>query len=363
MRIRYLVPAPGVPVQGPSGASAHVRGLVSGWRSLGHTVDVLAAREVDRRGAFGQPVGAVALGVPGWPSWLERYRDLTEVIAARRLSRHLIEAALGGAALDVVVERHSLFSDAGWRVHDRLGVPWVLEVNAPLAQERARFEALRRPAAAASWEREVLQAAPAIAAVSAWLARWLREEVGCKGLIRHVPNGVTPFVGDRARGRAALGVPEGAPLVGFVGSMKAWHGLDRLARVAAALGARLALIGAGGAVEGAVATGHLEGQALADAVAALDLGLAPYPADAPPWFCPLKVLDYRAQGTPVLGTDVGDVAALVGEAGAVVPPGDDDALIAAGQAWIGRRTTPSVRSWATVGAEVLGLASTQPPPR
>ena len=361
MRIAYLLPAAGVPVQGPSGASAHVRGLVGALRRH-HEVRLHAARIEDRRGRFGVETAAREVGVPGWPSWLERYRDLTEVIAARRIARRVIEDGLTTWRPRLIIERHSLFSDAGWRAHHRLGVPWLLEVNAPLWEERRRFEALRRPDWARGWERSVLQAAPAVAAVSRWLVRWLREEVGCQK-VTWVPNGVTPRAGDRARGRARLGVPEGQPVVGFVGSMKPWHGVERLPRVATALGARLVLIGrCPDPPEGAIVTGHLHGAELADVVAGLDLGLAPYPRSAPPWFCPLKILDYRAQGTPVIATDVGDCRPLVGEdGGAVVPPEDDDALIEAGRAWLRRaRPAPHLRSWQAVSAEMLRAGGLRP---
>ncbi len=359
MRITYLLPAPGIPVQGPSGSSAHARGLVRALRRQ-HDVRLLAAKIHDRRGSFGEPTRARAVGVPGWPSWLRTYRDLTEVIAARRISRRVIEQAHAGWVPDLIIERHSLFSDAGWRIHDRLAVPWVLEVNAPLWEERRRFEQLRRPAWALDWQREVLQAAPCIVAVSRWLVDWLRSDIGCDNA-HWLPNGVDLRLGSRAAGRALLGVAEDVPVIGFVGSMKPWHGLDRLAGVAAAAGARLALVGrlAKGmtAPEGALLTGHLDPDALADAVAALDVGLAPYPADAPPWFCPLKILDYRAQGTPVVATDVGECAVLVGDAGSVVPAEDDDALIDAVRHWLAQpRPAPAARTWGEVGEKLLAIS-------
>lgn len=373
MRIAYLVPAPGIPVRGPSGASAHVRGLAGGL-AQDHELRLFAALEQDRRGRFGEdPPALTALGAPGWPSWLDGWRDLREVRAARRISRHLLRQARGGWRPELLLERHSLFSDAGWRLHDALDLPWVLEVNAPPCLERGRFERLRRPALAARWERRVLQAAPAIVTVSHWLADWLVQEHGCRA-VTVVPNGVTPARGDRQRGRRLLGLGEDEPVIGFVGSMKAWHGVGRLVRVAQAVGARLALVGerrdpatfldiGQSLPEDLIWTDHLAPQGLADVVAALDVGLAPYPADAPPWFCPLKVLDYRAQGTPVVGTDVGDTRRLVGEAGTVVPPEDDEALIEAVRAWLGRRTPPWVRSWRQVGVEILaaaGLPATGP---
>lgn len=360
MRVAYIVGAPGVPVQGPSGCSAHVRAVTHALSELADT-RLYAACETDRRGRFGRPTPAWIGGTPGWPSWLSPYREMREVWAGRRIARRVVEDGLGGWMPDVLLERHSVFCDAGWRASERLERPWVLEVNAPLVQERARFEEVRQPRWARRWERSVLRAAPAIAAVSRWLVDWLRNEVGCRR-VKWVPNGVAPFVGDRARGRRMLGLDGDEPAIGFVGSFKPWHGHDRLAVVARELDAKLVLVGKRPeAVEGlspdrVVLPGHLHGQPLADAVAALDVGLAPYPSDAPPWFCPLKVFDYRAQGVPVVTTQVGDAPVLVKGGGTAVPPDDTDAMVLACRRWIGQRPAPKVRRWSSVVREVLELS-------
>ena len=354
-RIAYLVPAPGIPVRGPSGSSAHVRRLTRAL-SEDHDIQVFAARLTDHRGSHGEPVPTIASGVPGWPSWLDHYRDLVEVAAARRIANRVIHAARQGWKPDVIIERHTLFSDAGWRVADAIQVPWVLEVNAPPVMERAQYETVRRPRFAAKWEQEVLLKAPAIVAVSRWLKDWLETEIGCRN-VHWIPNGVAPIRGNRDRGRALLGIEEDVPVIGFVGSMKPWHGTEMLADIAKGAEAKLVLVGPSqSAVPEAHCTGYLATQALADVVAALDVGLAPYPSDAPPWFCPLKVLDYRAQGTPVVGTDVGETRTLVGEGGTIVSPGDVDAMIEATRHWMGKRASKRIRSWQRVGAQILDVA-------
>ena len=354
LKVAYLLPSPGIPIRGPSGASAHARNLV---RAMGedHDVRVFTARISDHRGVHGEPVPSVACGAPAWPRWLGRYRDIVEVSAARRLAERLRVETRNGWQPDLLVERHTLFSDAGWRIHDALDIPWVLEVNAPPVLERERTGELRRPRWARRWEQRVLQAAPAVVTVSRWLVRWLEDEVGCRN-VHWVPNGATPLRGSRKRGRKLLGVKGKQPVVGFVGSMKPWHGVGRLPAIAEALDARLALIGAmDSPMDDALCPGHLGPQDLADAVAALDVGLAPYPADAPPWFCPLKILDYRAQGTPVVATSIGECEHLVGTGGTVVEPGDDQAIIDACKAWLGKRTDRRVRSWHRVAKQVLGV--------
>jgi glycosyltransferase involved in cell wall biosynthesis len=313
----------------------------------------------DRRGATGQiGVPVEAVGVAGWPSWLDGWRDLAEIATSRRCAR-----AATRLSPDLIWERHSLFSDAGWKVARSTGARWILEVNAPLVQERSRYERLRRPALAASWERDVLLAADEIVAVSAWLVDWLGS-LGCKR-VRDLPNGVSAEVGDRAAARARLGL-DGRFVLGFLGSMKPWHGVARLPAIFDAVRrqipeAVLLVVGDGPETlshPGILRTGTLSEAGVADCVAAMDVALAPYAADAPPWFSPLKIPAYRAQGTPVVATDVGDCAAMVGGAGTVLPASASDADIAeAALAWRTRERPPAVlRSWANVVSEALGSA-------
>lgn len=348
-----LSAAPGIPLLGPSGASAHVRGVAEALHAT-----VVTPRSVDHRGVGGHTTApAVVTGVSGWPSWLPKYREQSEVHTARRCVQAGIELAP-----DLVYERHSLFSDAGWKVSAATNARWILEVNAPLLEERSRSGELRDRRFAQRWERDVLLAAPEIVAVSAWLANWL-SDLGCKH-VRHVPNGVQDRVGNRDATRHSLGLAN-TFVLGFVGSMKPWHGIERLPALLDAIpDAVLLLVGDGPHKPDhprILAQGHVDDARAADLVAAMDVGLAPYRGDAPPWFCPLKLLEYRAQGTPIVATDVGDCRLLTGDAGTILPRDANDAALAeACRAWRDPRRPPcSVRSWQTVVSEAL----VQPPPR
>lgn len=346
MRILVVCADPGVPVQGPSGASAHLRGVVRALMARGHEVRVAAFRLHDRRGVVGEPLDAPVFAVPPrhW-GWLpRRLRERGEWLDARRVPR---AALADGWRPDLVWERHGLFSEL-----PDFRAPHLIELNAPLALERAALD----PAFAARVEGRALRRAHRVCAVSCWLTDWAVQQGCAPERVRHVPNGTDLPPGDRARGRARLGL-EGL-VIGFVGSMKPWHGLERLPAIVDALPEATGLLVGEGPVRIAHprirSTGYLEGTALADAVAAMDVALAPYPASAPPWFCPLKVLDYRAQGVPVVGTDVGDTARLVGEGGEILPPGAGPAAWAAAvRRQAGRRPAAWVRTWDEVVAECL----------
>jgi glycosyltransferase involved in cell wall biosynthesis len=74
--------------------------------------------------------------------------------------------------------------------------------------------------------------------------------------------------------------------------------------------------------EGASYGGVLDADAMTTALEESCLAVLPSRAEAMPMF----ILEAIAAGVPVIGTDVGAVASVVGDAGVIVPAGDPDAL-------------------------------------
>ena len=355
MAIAYLSASPGIPLQGPSGASAHIRDFVSALRTM-DSVDLFIPQIADRRGRFGPLIDATETGVVGWPSWLKHWREYREVRIANRLARRALRARKNW---DMLIERHSLFSRAGRKLADRQRIPLVLEVNAPLYQERMRFERVYRPKFAQDWEREVLLSADHVVAVSAWLKTWLEQEIGCSR-VTHIPNAVTLTIGNPKRGRALLGITDQRPIVGFVGSMKPWHGLVFLAELAERIDSHVVCVGQGEAPSGLHQYSTYDPQSLADVISAFSVGLAPYRMDAPPWFSPLKIMQYRAQGIPIVAPDIGDCALLMAGCGQLVPADNPRAWIDAIHEEQGKKYPRTQRSWRNVAQELCALVGHQP---
>lgn len=302
-------------------------------------------RSIDHRGAVdggtGLPEDCVHLEPRSW-RWLGPWRERGETWDARALVRRVPKP------IDRVWERHALFVDAGMRLARERGIPRVVELNAPLSLERT---GVRRKRYAARVEAESLRSADRVLAVSRWLVDWA-VELGCEpDRVVHCPNGTDVGAGDRERGRLALGVD--GPVAVWVGSCKPWHGLERLVPLAEAHPQWTVVVAGTGPTPVPAhprirAVGRVVGAALDDLLAAADVGLSTTDPAVMPWVCPLKIVDYRAAGLPVLATPAGDSAELVAGHGQVTLDWSERGLLGRVAA-CGRSVAR--RSWADVVAE------------
>lgn len=323
------------------GAALHLRGVAAGLIACGHSVNTYS-----RRAAIG-PFPATV---------------------------HPLENLQGAAKVDVVYERYSLGHRHGLDLARSVGVPFVLEVNAPLLDEATTHRPDTVPVGAADIEDELLAAADLIVTVSTALTGWAMAKR--EGPVKTILNGFEPSWfpptnrTNQVEGRIA-----------FLGHPKPWHGANVLVDLLidlAAFGHRpeLLIIGAGKGAAEVVAraerfdigdqvavTGTVDPDRVSLHLATAALGIAPYPRHQPFYFCPLKIVDYLAAGLPVVTTDQGDIAELVGESGILVEAEDRGALAAAvvelldnperavAMGLIGRRRAFAGMSWRQVGEQ------------
>lgn len=347
-RVAYVCADPGIPVFGTKGASVHVQEVVRALRRAGADVTLFATRlggepPADLATLAVQPLPAIPPGTP------EERAD-----AALRANAGLREAFEAHGPFDMVYERYSLWSLAGMAQARAWRVPGLLEVNAPLIEEQARHRVLVRADEARRVERSVLADADALVAVSPGVAAWLDGQPGTAGKVRVIDNGVDAGRFAPAAAAVAARAAEGAapqPLtVGFLGTIKPWHGLPVLADAFARLvhghgiDARLCLVGdgpereriesrlAGLRVDGRVDwLGALPPAEVPAALSRFDIATAPYDVDNGFYFSPLKLFEYMAAGVPIVASRVGHLDALLddGRHALLVPPADAGALAAA----------------------------------
>ena len=341
MRVAYLLADPGIPVGGTKGASVHVQELCRALFARGVDVTLVAQRATSDPPAGVELVTLDPGPVPRGPAG-----ELSRIEAARDFERRALPV-LETIVPDLVYERLSLFFSGGGRLARHLGAARLLEVNAPVAAERERYGGLCRRHEADLAETSAIEGAHVLA-VSEPLAAWALERGAAAAEV--VPNGVDAdrFAPDRtaAAGRA---IREGLSLlgcevVGFVGSLKEWHGTDVLIRAAAALACsrprlRVLVVGDGpersnlerltkdgGLSELVVFTGAVPAAAVPEHLAALDVACAPYLPAKGFYFSPLKVVEAMAAALPVVASRFAPIEAMLGGTGLLVSPGDPGAL-------------------------------------
>ncbi len=386
MRILYICLDRGIPIGASKGGAIHVTELIRAFEAEGHKTAVAG------RSVLASPGSGPVFVLDATPPLLRRgawRRDLGEQLAGSGF-RRAIRQAISSFQPELVYERYSLFRSEGLTEARRAGLPFVLEVNAPLAWEARCFRRLRFTNAAERNERKVWRDAGLVVVPSQPLADVVRREGQPSVLI--VPNAVDP-----ARFRPLprnLGLSrrlglDGRFVVGFAGSLKPWHGLDTMAEAVASLpqGIKPAvlLVGQGPERESiehtllaagipTVITGAVPHEEVPSYLALMDACFAGLTGDpALHYFSPLKALEYLATGRPTVVAQAGSLAPLADAGVAVGYRAGDSADLAAqlmalasnpelGQrlSSVGRAYAEG-RSWRAAARTILQAAATMRP--
>ena len=308
--VAYLCADPGIPPDGSKGASVHFRAMAAAFAHIGTQLDVFMARtgEVD--------------GLAPHRTWLvptPRARGVAGEVMQLAHSRELLAAMTAAGPHCAVYERMSLFSAAGLAHSRALGVPYIVEVNAPLWLEAAQFRSLELAATARSLCIDTLRGADAVFAVSEALATMLAEEGISREQIHVLGNGADLAAFSEATRAERPFAFRDKPVLMFAGSLKPWHGIKFLLQAFAALRKRrpcgLWVIGDGperqtveaaadAAPDDIICEGAVPHERMAQLLAASDIVCAPYPSSAPHYFSPLKVVEGIAAGKPLLASRV-----------------------------------------------------------
>jgi glycosyltransferase involved in cell wall biosynthesis len=351
VKICYLWSDRGIRLGRHQGASVNFHTTVRTFLDLGHDVLVVTSSPDGE-----PPPGAAVVRVPS----PEISEDLLRraCAAEREFGRRVhalahiwhnvaVEQVLADVlpryAPDLLLERYSPFGVAGGLMASRLGITHLLNVHAPLAWEGAHFRRQAMQEAAEFLESAAFSTAGLLVTVS----RELRDQLIAAGVpagkIEVVPNGV-----DIGRfgpaGPVWPGRPEGRCVVGFVSSLRPWHGVDLLIEGFRTLARdpryHLLVVGDGPMMSDLrrladelpgrlTLTGAVPQTEVPAYTRAMDAALVPYPAMRSFYFSPLKVLEYMAAGCAIVASAIGQVNELIadGRTGLLVPPGDVPALV------------------------------------
>lgn len=356
--LRILYAALDQTVPGTVGGSVHVASVAAGLAALGHEVHVAA-----------QPGGT-------WPSDRVLWHAMSPPLGRpelRWLARRRVAALARAMRADVIMERYYNFGGEGVLAARDLGIPAVLEVNAPIIDvagsakgrlDRALLiEPMRR------WRDRLcrltaLFVTPSADILPPWIDRRAILEIEWGADVdsfRPDAPGEPPFAADPSR-----------ILCVFAGAFRAWHGAAQLsaalARMHAAGDARFGGVFIGDGPERAAAeeaargvpgvrfTGRVPHARMAAGLAHADIGVAPFDPDrhAPLrlgfYWSPLKVFEYMAAGLPVVAPAVPRLTRLVEHEreGVLYDPADprglDRALVSLADPAVRRRMGAAARA-------------------
>ncbi len=334
MRVLYVATDQVVP--GTLGGSVHVQAVAEGLAALGHEVHVATRRET---GHVDARVHWHAIGAP----------------ANRPQLRLLRSRAVRSLALqvqpDVVIERYHNFGGEGVLAARAVDAPVVLEVNAPIIDHEGSRKALVD---------RMLVVQP--------MKKWRTWQVDHADLVVTPSAAIVPSDVPRSRilelewgadtekfaPHAAGSVPwprqPGSIDCVFAGAFRAWHGAIQLVEAMRILHTqgramyRAVLIGDGPerpAAQGAAAgfngvlfTGPIPHARMPAALAAADIGVAPFDVSQHPaltldfYWSPLKIFEYMASGLPVVAPAIRRLRSLVadGTEGTLYEPATPEAL-------------------------------------
>jgi glycosyltransferase involved in cell wall biosynthesis len=296
-------------IQSRDGQSVHVEELIGALRQLGHEVLVVGPGFYDKAD-FGGESGLVSMIRSRLPRAVGELAELAYNLPAYWRLR----MACRRFQPDLIYERYNLYHLAGTLLARRTGVALFLEVNAPLADERSQHGGLGLPRLAHRLERFVWRSADRVLAVTSVLKDVIAANGVPSARIEVVPNGIEPTR------FANLPEPERGDdtvVLGFVGFVRDWHGLDAVISAMAADRSgpliRLEVVGDGPALaslqQQAAALGiadrvHFTGlvghEAIPEMVAGFDIALQPRVVA---YASPLKLFEYMAAGKAIVAPD------------------------------------------------------------
>lgn len=297
------------------GQNVHVEEVIHALRELGHDVRVVAP-SVHDDSEFGHEGGWVSRLKAALPKAVYEILEMAySLLAYRKLA-----AAIREFQPDVIYERYNLFLFSGIWAKRRFKLPLLLEVNAPLAEERSQHDGMAFKRLALRAQAWAWRSADRCLPVTDVLAGYLRRAGVPDERIEVIHNGI-----NEAHFATAPGNPEakvklgltGQTVLGFTGFVRSWHGLDKIIRWMATAGhenVHLLVVGEGparselealsrelGIAARVTFTGLVHRDRVPEHVAAFDVALQPAVVE---YASPLKLFEYLALGRAVVAPRV-----------------------------------------------------------
>lgn len=329
MKILFYSPHPTLYFEAPTGYGSHMRGMVNGFREEGHTVEILVLGN--------KPLSTdSSTQTNSFKSILKKvlpkilWRTLKE-IQQIRFDKHAakeLRSAILKFNPDVVYERSAWMSNGSVQVLKQFNLKHVVEINAPFEEEVKEFEKASSFISFIGKKKlkNLLQSADLVAPITSSLQKHIVKNYGV--------NPQNCFVVPNAIDKSEIQITESRVedirkifnltdkiVVGFVGSIFPYHGVDRLIQAVSKLNnsdVELLIVGDGylipelkeqasllGLNSRVHFTGSVPKEDVYNHIAAMDIVTLPNTE----WYCsPVKLFEYGALGKVVLAVNEAGVS-------------------------------------------------------
>lgn len=322
------------------GQYVHLEAILTQLRQQGHTVELVGPtihpeRPSDAPAAKLSLVGRLKKAMP------KAVYELMELgyslVVAWRLYR-----AIRKHQPEFIYERYNALQPAGVWLAKKMRIPLLLEVNAPLVQERSRFSGMGLPKLAKWVEDWTWRNASLVLPVTDVLAEHLREAGVEEDHIRVVHNGVHKSWVDGLALKPLPVTPDDDVIIGFVGFMHLTCGVQWAIEALQELPENVKLVCVG---DGAILpqlrkqaedlgvahrvrfTGLADRETACAEVAQFDIAIQP---DVTAYASPLKMFEYLACRTLIVAPKIPNIQEILSDECAVFfPHGDAEAFKAA----------------------------------
>ena len=243
---------------------------------------------------------------------------------------------------DLIYARAEAFDFSVTFISKLFRIPFVYEVNAPFLEEMKLRNRKVLSFVINGIQRLNNRNAGKIIVVSNTLKEILIQKGVPKEKIYVQPNGVDHRKFDFAVERISLPEANGRIIIGFVGSLNPWHGINDFVNAAEAIlfsrqdihflivgGTEQALknvleqIAEKNLMNHFTITGHVPYEKVPGYISKMDIVTLPYPFIKNFYFSPLKLFEYMAMKKVIVATKVGQIAEIIehGVDGFLVGPG------------------------------------------
>ena len=292
------------------GQNVHIEELIAAFRRAGHEVMVVGPA-AHKEAEFGSDGGFLSKLRAALPRGIAEFLEFGYSFVA--FSK--LWSAYRAFKPDVLYERYNLYMLAGAWLRALTGLPFIVEINAPLVLERSREPGLSLKWFARFCERYVWRKADLALPVTEVLSRQVQAAGVRSTSIRVMHNGIDlhHFAanqnGEKIRARYGF---ENKIVIGFTGFIREWHGLPAVIEVMKQLRSgydvAFLVVGEGPGRKGLEDAAREHGLAVAvtgvvaradipDHVAAFDIALQP---KATEYASPLKVFEYMGLARAII---------------------------------------------------------------